>query len=213
MRSARGIAAILLVGGPLVSIAVAQDEADAGNPMPAGADAAAQAALPNAEVRVITGDIRRIEGLRAVISGAVLSLENVARGLQAGGLQTRAVNGGLEVMLPGDVLFDFDKASIRESAIPVLEKLAQAAEQTGGKPILVEGHTDNVGQPDYNQRLSAARAEAVNGWLVRRGVGKARLTAQGFGATRPVAPNRTADGKDDPAGRQKNRRVTVTFKG
>jgi outer membrane protein OmpA-like peptidoglycan-associated protein len=50
-------------------------------------------------------------------------------------------------------------------------------------------------------------------WLVKGGIPASRLSAQGFGATRPVAPNKTAGGKDDPAGRQKNRRVTVTFQG
>jgi outer membrane protein OmpA-like peptidoglycan-associated protein len=143
----------------------------------------------------------------------VLSLEAVGRGLQAGGLAIRSVQGGLEVMLPGDVLFDFDKATIRPSAVPVLEKVGAAARQTGNRLIRVDGHTDAVGQPAYNQRLSKARADAVAQWLAQSGAAAARLSAQGFGATRPVAPNRTPDGRDDPAGRQKNRRVTVTFSG
>ncbi|HEX9946763.1 MAG TPA: OmpA family protein [Allosphingosinicella sp.] len=99
------------------------------------------------------------------------------------------------------------------NAVPILEKVAAAARQTGTRPIRVEGHTDAVGQPAYNQRLSQARAQSVVQWLVKGGIPASRLSAQGFGATRPVAPNKTAGGKDDPAGRQKNRRVTVTFQG
>ncbi len=176
-------------------------------------DARARAALPNAEIRPITGEIRRIEGIQTVISGAVVSLEAVQRGLQQGGLDVRSVNGGLEVRLPGDVLFDFDKATIRSSAVPILEKVAAAARQTGSRPIRVEGHTDALGQPAYNQNLSQARAQSVVQWLVKGGIPASRLSAQGFGATRPVAPNKSPDSKDDPAGRQKNRRVTVTFQG
>lgn len=176
-------------------------------------EAAARAAVANAEVRRITGEFRRIEGVRAVVTSTVLPLEAVGRGLQAAGLQTRAVQGGLEVILPGDVLFDFDKATIRSDAVRVLEALAAAARQLGDKAIRIEGHTDAVGSSAYNQRLSEQRAAAVSDWLARGGIVLARLRTQGFGATRPIAPNRTAAGADDPQGRQRNRRVTVIFSG
>lgn len=181
---------------------------------------AARMALPNAEIRRITPEVRRIEGLGAglgaaarTVSGEVTTMEGLARSLQSGGLETRMVNGGVEVSLPGDVLFDFDKATIRPNALPTLEKVAGAARATGDRPIRVEGHTDAVGLPAYNQQLSRARADAVAGWLRGAGVATARINSAGFGATRPVAPNKTAGGQDDPAGRQKNRRVTVTFTG
>lgn len=213
MRRAARWGAVLAALACSASGAARQDDTAAAGPDSPAVDAAARAALPRAEIRRITGEIRRIEGLQTVISGAVLPLEAVQRGLQQGGLEVRAVNGGLEVMLPGDVLFDFDKATIRANAVPILEKVAAAARQTGTRPIKVEGHTDAVGQPAYNQRLSQARAQSVVQWLVKSGIAGSRLTAQGFGATRPVAPNKTPDGKDDPTGRQKNRRVTVTFQG
>lgn len=212
----RALACLLLVAVP----AAAQV-----GPNNAGPDSevmrnAARMALPNAEVRRITPEVRRIEGLGAAlaagartVAGTVTSLEGVAQTLQVGGLQTRMVGGGLEVSLPGDVLFDFDKASIRPGAVPTLEKVAGAARATGERPIRVEGHTDAVGTPEYNQRLSVARAEAVAGWLRGAGIAGARIASAGFGATRPVAPNKTGAGADDPAGRQRNRRVTVTFGG
>jgi outer membrane protein OmpA-like peptidoglycan-associated protein len=212
LRSARWTA-VLAALACSASASAWQDDLSKPGPDSPEMDAKARAALPNAEIRPITGEIRRIEGLQTVISGAVISLEAVQRGLQQGGLEVRSVNGGLEVMLPGDVLFDFDKATIRANAVPILEKVAAAARQTGNRPIRVEGHTDAVGQPAYNQKLSQARAQSVVQWLVKGGIPTARLSAQGFGATRPVAPNKTPDGKDDPAGRQNNRRVTVTFQG
>lgn len=211
-RAARWAAVLAALAGSASASALQDDRTEPGPDSPQ-VDAAARAALPNAEIRPITGEIRRIEGLQTIISGAVLSLEAVQRGLQQGGLEVRSVDGGLEVMLPGDVLFDFDKATIRANALPILEKVAAAARQTGNRPIRVEGHTDAVGQPAYNQKLSQARAQSVVGWLAKGGIPASRLSAQGFGATRPVAPNKTPDGKDDPAGRQKNRRVTVTFQG
>ena len=179
---------------------------------------AARLALPRAEIRRIVPELRRIEGLADQIGGAARTLkgeatkmEGLARSLQAGGLQTRMVSGGVEVSLPGDVLFEFDRATIRASAIPTLEKVASAARSTGERQIRVEGHTDAVGQAAYNQKLSLARAEAVAEWLRGAKITASRLITTGFGATRPVAPNKTAAGQDDPAGRQKNRRVTVTF--
>ena len=205
LRGAGGWLAGLL--GVVASAAAAQGSADSAT------DAAARAALRNAEIRRISGEVRRIEGMRTVIAGQALSLEGLARGFEGSGLEVRAVNGGLQVLLPGDVLFDFDKASLLPSALPVLEKVATAARGTGDRPIRIEGHTDAVGQPAYNQRLSEARARAVGDWLSRSGIAVGRLSAQGFGATRPVAPNRTPAGADDPAGRQRNRRVTVTFSG
>ncbi len=69
------------------------------------------------------------------------------------------------------------------------------------KKIRVEGHTDNVGTADFNQKLSRARAAAVADWLVKHGVDKQRVVAEGVGLTRPLEPNDT-----DP-GRAANRRV------
>lgn len=212
LRAARWAAVAAVLACSAAASAWQDDRPEPGPDSPE-VEAKARAALPSAEIRPIRGEIRRIEGLQTAISGAVVSLEAVQRGLQQGGLEVRSVNGGLEVMLPGDVLFDFDKASIRADAVPILEKVASAARQTGNRPIRVEGHTDAVGQPAYNQRLSQARAQSVLQWLAKAGIPASRLAAQGFGATRPVAPNKTPDGKDDPAGRQKNRRVTVTFQG
>jgi len=67
----------------------------------------------------------------------------------------------------------------------------------------VSGHTDNVGTPDYNLKLSDARAAAVKAWLVQQGVAAARLTSRGYGDTRPLVPNTTDEN------RFKNRRVEL----
>lgn len=75
-----------------------------------------------------------------------------------------------------------------------------------GLKVQVEGHTDNVGNPKANLSLSQKRAEAVVDWLVKQGkVPSERLTAKGFGDTKPIADNKTAEG------RNKNRRVDFTI--
>jgi outer membrane protein OmpA-like peptidoglycan-associated protein len=67
----------------------------------------------------------------------------------------------------------------------------------------IGGHTDNVGKPDYNMKLSDERAAAVRQWLVAHGIAASRLTSRGYGDTQPVVPNNSDEN------RAKNRRVEV----
>lgn len=110
----------------------------------------------------------------------------------------------------GDALFDFDKADLRRDAE---EALGAAADEIrkGGKPVQVEGHTDSKGGDAYNMRLSEARATTVRDWMASQGLIPANTPIRGFGKTKPAVPNTTADGQDDPEGRQRNRRVEVVF--
>src|SRR5205807_2441032 len=97
---------------------------------------------------------------------------------------------GVVVTLPETVLFDFGKADIRPDAGPTLAKVADLLKTYAGPTVLVEGHTDNKGGADFNQHLSEQRANAVKDYLVSKlGVDGGKLQAQGFGASRPVAPN------------------------
>jgi outer membrane protein OmpA-like peptidoglycan-associated protein len=119
---------------------------------------------------------------------------------------------GIVITLPEVVLFDFDKSDIRPDARPVLAKIAKVVAYYAGAPVRIEGHTDAVGTPAYNQDLSNRRANAVKDWLTtQEGVPAGRLQASGLGETRPVAPNQNPDGTDNPAGRQQNRRVEVVI--
>jgi outer membrane protein OmpA-like peptidoglycan-associated protein len=116
---------------------------------------------------------------------------------------------GTLVSLPGDVLFDFDKATIRSDARGTLDKLAELIKAGGGR-VAIEGHSDSRGDDAYNKRLSEARATAVRDYLISvRTVDGTRLDVKGLGELRPVAPNAKPDGTDDPDGRQRNRRVEV----
>jgi outer membrane protein OmpA-like peptidoglycan-associated protein len=121
-------------------------------------------------------------------------------------LQTRDTARGLIVNM-SDVLFDTAKFSLRPLA---REKLAKVAGIVSGHPGLrldVEGHTDSVGGDEYNQRLSEQRGSSVRDYLVQQGMPTSSVTAKGFGKTRPVASNDTAQG------RQQNRRVELVISG
>jgi len=115
----------------------------------------------------------------------------------------------LRLTLAADILFDFDRATIRADAQAALDRAAQIIRLNQGS-VRIEGFTDSLGRADYNLRLSNARAEAVRQWLVNReGLGAVPFATQGFGASHFAAPNTKPDGSDDPAGRQRNRRVEI----
>ena len=107
------------------------------------------------------------------------------------------------VTLPETVLFDTGEAVLRADASPSLQAVVDLVGDHPGARTEVQGHTDSVGSADYNQSLSERRASAVLDWLAGHGVDPGTLTTAGFGATRPVADNATAEG------RQANRRVEI----
>ncbi|NKX46334.1 OmpA family protein [Roseicyclus persicicus] len=112
----------------------------------------------------------------------------------------------LVVTMPEGILFDIDSAAIRASLQADLRALARNLQQYPNTTVDVIGHTDNTGSAEYNQDLSARRAQAVAGVLLEEGVAPARVRAFGRGESEPVASNLTPDG------RQQNRRVEVIIR-
>ena len=101
------------------------------------------------------------------------------------------------------VTFDFNKATIKPASEVVLARAASVLKEKSGFAVEVQGHTDNVGSDDYNQKLSQARAESVKLWLGSHRSDAARLSSKGYGKTQPVADN------NSDFGRVKNRRVAL----
>ena len=99
--------------------------------------------------------------------------------------------------------FDTDKTALRPEAQPVLAEVLTLLRQSPDLRLAVQGHTDNVGAPTHNQQLSEGRARAVVAALTAQGIEPIRLSASGFGPTRPLADNATE------AGRAQNRRVEL----
>ncbi len=112
---------------------------------------------------------------------------------------------GLVIRL-GDVLFDFDSASLRSDSRDKLERVSDLLKKKyPDREIIVEGHTDNIGGREYNQRLSKDRARTVAEYLKSK-ASPDKLSYRGFGADRPIAGNGT---KEE---RRKNRRVEIIIK-
>ncbi|MCL2823994.1 MAG: OmpA family protein [Polyangiaceae bacterium] len=121
---------------------------------------------------------------------------------QRSGRRSRVKNENGRLRLAGPVYFQTGKADIDPKSEATLEDLRLFLDENQQiTKLRIEGHTDNVGQPVDNLKLSGDRAKAVRIWLVNRGIASSRLVSVGFGDTKPVAPNDTADNRD------KNRRT------
>lgn len=121
---------------------------------------------------------------------------------QLADLNAKTTERGLIVTL-GDVLFETGRAELKGGATANLGKLAAFLNQYPDRSVIIEGHTDSVGNESYNQSLSERRADSVKAYLVGQGIAAARLTTVGKGELVPVASN------DNETGRQMNRRVEV----
>lgn len=115
---------------------------------------------------------------------------------------------GTVITLQDGVLFDFGKYDLRPEAKATLAKLATVLNQAKVPAAQINGHTDSIGDDAFNQDLSEKRASAVATQLKADSV-SANLETHGYGKTQPVADNTNADGSDNPAGRQANRRVEI----
>jgi OOP family OmpA-OmpF porin len=115
---------------------------------------------------------------------------------------------GAEVTVKGcwvikGVNFDFDKWDIKPMYYPILDQNVKILRENPTLKVETQGHTDNIGTAKYNQGLSEKRANAVLNYFVSKGIAKERLSAVGYGLSRPVVSNKT------PEGRAENRRVEL----
>jgi outer membrane protein OmpA-like peptidoglycan-associated protein len=156
----------------------------------------------------MSGEVRTLQGLGSQLAGRT---EPLAAALLDLGARTSETE--IHIALSADVLFDFDKAVVKKEAAASLEKVVTVLKSYPRSEVTIEGHTDAKGLEPYNLKLSERRATAVRQWLVGTGgLGEMHLRTSGYGATKPVAPNRKPDGSDNPEGRQKNRRVEIVVR-
>jgi outer membrane protein OmpA-like peptidoglycan-associated protein len=102
-----------------------------------------------------------------------------------------------------DINFEFGKAELMPGARQTIDPLVEVLEKNPKRNVLIEGFTDNIGNDQYNMKLSLQRANAVRDAITAKGISAERITTKGYGEQFPVESNATA------AGRQKNRRVEI----
>ncbi|WP_454803204.1 OmpA family protein [Mucilaginibacter phyllosphaerae] len=106
-----------------------------------------------------------------------------------------------------NVLYDYDKATLRPESKTVLNELVTIMQDNPKIRVELAAHTDSKGSDAYNMRLSQLRAQACVDYIVTMGIPESRIYAKGYGESKPIAPNTLPNGKDNPAGRQLNRRT------
>jgi OmpA-OmpF porin, OOP family len=110
-----------------------------------------------------------------------------------------AIKGSVSVLK--NIFFDVDKYDLKDKSITELEKIVQFLSENPQIRIEISGHTDNTGNPAYNQQLSEKRSQSVYSYLIGKGIAPGRLSSKGFGSSRPITTNESEEG------RQQNRRI------
>jgi OmpA-OmpF porin, OOP family len=104
-----------------------------------------------------------------------------------------------------NIYFDFDRATLKKESFVELNKVVEFLKQNSSVEIEIAGHTDGKGSDDYNLNLSQGRSQSVVDYIVSQGIESARLTAHGYGESKPI------DSNDTPEGQANNRRVEFTI--
>jgi sulfatase modifying factor 1 len=99
--------------------------------------------------------------------------------------------------------FDIGKSAVKPESYPIIDQLTKYMKEHPTVRIMIEGHTDNTGDASKNQALSEKRAQSIRSEIIKRGIDAGRMEIKGFGSSKPIADNNTADG------RTQNRRVTI----
>jgi outer membrane protein OmpA-like peptidoglycan-associated protein/outer membrane protein assembly factor BamB len=105
-----------------------------------------------------------------------------------------------------NILFEFDKWYLKKESIDIIDKLIKIMKDNRDMRVEIRGHTDSIGESSYNQKLSEKRADAVVEYMIKNGISPEKLTAVGFGETKPIASNATDEG------RARNRRTEFFIK-
>lgn len=121
----------------------------------------------------------------------------------------KAFEVGKPIVIP-NILYDFNKATLRPESMLVLDSLATILEDNPKLVVQMSANTDSIGTEKYNMDLSQRRAQSCVDYLISKGIPATRMQAKGYGETRPIAPNSLPDGSDNPEGRQLNRRTEFT---
>jgi outer membrane protein OmpA-like peptidoglycan-associated protein len=203
----RALTALLIFGSVGVSACASMNKKEEGAVIGAAAGGAIGGVIGNQ-----TGSTARGAIIGAVVGGAAGAIIGHQMDQQAKelsqtipGATVARVGEGIEVTFASGLLFAFDSDQILPAAGTNLTELAKSLQKYPDSQLLIVGHTDNVGDASYNQRLSERRSNSAAAYLAAQGVARTRLAASGKGESEPVSTN------DTDAGRSQNRRVEVAI--
>lgn len=171
----------------------------------AGAGAVAGGAIGRRSGNTVLGAIlgATVGGAAGAVIGRRMDRQAEELKRELPGATVERVGEGIKITFGSDILFDVNKAELKEATKRQLADFAQTLEKYPDTDLVIEGHADASGPDDYNLRLSKERANAVASYLQSLGVRGARIDEKGYGEAQPVADNSTE------AGRAKNRRVDI----
>jgi outer membrane protein OmpA-like peptidoglycan-associated protein len=201
------LAALLVIGSVGASACASMNKKQEGAVIGAATGAAVGGVIGNQ-----TGSTARGAIIGSVVGGAAGAIighqmDQQAKELSQNipGATVARVGKGIAVTFASGLLFAFDSDQILSAAGTNLTELAKSLQKYPDSQLLIVGHTDNVGDATYNQRLSERRSNSAAAYLAAQGVDRTRLAASGNGEAEPVTTN------DTDAGRGQNRRVEVAI--
>jgi outer membrane protein OmpA-like peptidoglycan-associated protein len=173
----------------------------------AGAGAVLGAAIGKASGNTAVGAIlgAAIGGAAGAYIGDYMDKQAAEIEQDLEGAKVERVGEGIKITFDSGILFDVNKAVLKEKSKTDLGNLAVILEKYPDTNILLEGHTDNTGTDEYNLELSKLRSQSVGNFLAAEGVNPTRFTIMGYGESQPIADNMTEEG------RALNRRVEVAI--
>lgn len=137
------------------------------------------------------------------LSGCAATVTLPGDGSKRAPIRVSQTSRGVLITAEERILFRSGESAIAPNGQEYIDRLVKILKEKTKEGVLVEGHTDNVGDPQFNQKLSEARAAAVRSALVRGGISASRVSTKGHGMSQPVADNKSE------AGRQQNRRTDI----
>ena len=173
----------------------------------AGAGGAVGAAVGHATGSTVRGAIigAAVGGAAGALIGRHMDQQAEKLKQDIPGAQVSRVGEGIAVTFESGILFPFDSNQLEPNGRDNLRKLAQSLAENPKTEVVIVGHTDSVGRPDYNYGLSERRARAASDYLAGQGVTRGRLRPSGRGEDEPIASN------DSDDGRRQNRRVELAI--
>jgi outer membrane protein OmpA-like peptidoglycan-associated protein len=178
-----------------------------GGAIGAGTGAAAGAVIGKAAGNTILGAIigAAVGGIAGAYIGRYMDKQAAEIQQDIQGAKVERVGEGIRITFDSGILFDVDKADLKQVSKDNISKLANTLKKYEDTNILIEGHTDATGTEAYNLELSQKRAKSVSSYLESLGVSPSRFTITGYGEVQPIGDNNTEDG------RKANRRVELAI--